>query len=173
MEAPNLLLLDEPTNDLDIHTLTILEDYIEEFQGAVIIVSHDRYLLDKIVDKVFVFEGDGKISGFTGNYSYFKETIKEEEVKEDKTPKKERIKEQSKTLKFSYKEQREWETIDEDIQKLEGDIEELDKQMEEASSEYTKLQELLKQKQELEIKLEEKMERWMYLSELNEKIEKQ
>ena len=172
MEAPNLLLLDEPTNDLDIHTLTILEDYIEEFQGAVIIVSHDRYLLDKIVDKVFVFEGDGKISGFTGNYSYFKETIKEEETKEDKTPKKERVKEQSKTLKFSYKEQREWETIDEDIQKLEGDIEELDKQMEEAASEYTKLQELLKQKQELEIKLEEKMERWMYLSELNEKINK-
>ena len=173
MEAPNLLLLDEPTNDLDIQTLTILEDYIEDFQGAVIIVSHDRYLLDKIVEKVFVFEGNGKIVGHTGNYSYFKETTKEDELKEDKTPKKERIKEQSKIVKFSYKELREWETIDQDIAKLEGDIDILDKEMEAAASEYTRLQELLKQKQELEKKLEEKMERWMYLSELSEKIEKQ
>lgn len=173
MEAPNLLLLDEPTNDLDIQTLTILEDYIEDFQGAVIIVSHDRYLLDKIVEKVFVFEGNGKIVGHTGNYSYFKETIKENELKEDKTPKKERIKEQSKILKFTYKELREWETIDEDIAKIEGDIDKLDKEMEVAASEYTRLQELLNQKQELEKKLEEKMERWMYLSELSEKIDKQ
>lgn len=173
MEAPNLLLLDEPTNDLDIQTLTILEDYIEDFQGAVIIVSHDRYLLDKIVEKVFVFEGNGKIVGHTGNYSYFKETIKEDELKEDKTPKKERIKEQSKILKFSYKELREWETIDEDIAKIEGNIDILVKEMEAAASEYTRLQELLNQKQELEKKLEEKMERWMYLSELEEKISEQ
>ena len=122
MEAPNVLLLDEPTNDLDIQTLTILEEYIEDFPGAVIIVSHDRYLLDKLVEKVFVFEGDGKIAGYTGNYSYFKEIVKEAEEPKEQAPKKERIKEPSKVLKFSYKEQREWDTIDEDIATLEESI---------------------------------------------------
>lgn len=172
MEAPNVLLLDEPTNDLDIQTLTILEGYIEEFSGAVIIVSHDRYLLDKIVEKVFVFEDNAKIVGYTGNYSYFKETKKEEEPK-DQIIKKERIKEPSKTIKFTYKEQREMETIDDDIAKLEDGIVDLEKQMESAASEYTKLEALLKQKQELEQKLEEKMERWMYLTELEERIKNQ
>lgn len=173
MEAPNVLLLDEPTNDLDIQTLTILEEYIEDFPGAVIIVSHDRYLLDKLVEKVFVFEGDGKIAGYTGNYSYFKEIVKEAEEPKEQAPKKERIKEPSKVLKFSYKEQREWDTIDEDIATLEESISNIDKEMEKVASQYTKLEELIKQKQELEQKLEEKMERWMYLSELDEKIKGQ
>lgn len=173
MESPNVLLLDEPTNDLDIQTLTILEEYIEDFPGAVIIVSHDRFLLDKIVDKVFVFEGNGKIMGYTGNYSYFKDVKKEEEQPKDQTIKKERIKEASKILKFSYKEQREWETIDNDIAELEREIVEIDKKMEIAASEYTKLEELLSQKQEIEKRLEDKMERWMYLTEIDEKIEKQ
>ena len=172
IEAPNVLLLDEPTNDLDIETLTILEQYLEEFPGAVIIVSHDRYLLDKIVDKVFVFEGNGKIKGYTGNYSYFKDIKKEEEPKEQIT-KKERIKQPSNIIKFSYKEQREWESIEEDIEKLEGSITDLDKQLETAASEYTKLEVLLRQKQEQEQKLEEKMERWIYLSELSERINEQ
>ena len=179
MEAPNVLLLDEPTNDLDIQTLTILEEYIEDFPGAVVIVSHDRYLLDKLVEKVFVFEGNGKIAGYTGNYSYFKEIVKEiEETKEAKeakeqTLKKERVKEPSKVLKFTYKEQREWDTIDDEIDNLEQSIEKIDKEMEAVASQYTKLEELIKQKRELEAKLEEKMERWVYLSELDEKIKSQ
>lgn len=170
MEAPNVLLLDEPTNDLDIQTLTILEDYIEEFAGAVIIVSHDRYLLDKIVDKVFVFEGNGQIKGYTGNYSYFKEQTKEEEPKV-KEEKKERVKGPSQKLKFSYNEQREWETIDEDISKLEDEIVKIEKEMEASASEYTKLEDLMKKKDQVEGKLEEKMERWVYLSELYEKMQ--
>lgn len=172
MESPNVLLLDEPTNDLDIQTLTILEEYIEEFTGAVIIVSHDRYLLDKIVEKVFVFEGSGQIKAYTGNYSYFKEQTKEEEPK-DKEEKKERVKGPSQKLKFSFNEQREWETIDEDISILEEGITKIGKEMENAASEYTMLEELIKNKEEVEKKLEEKMERWVYLSELDEKIRNQ
>ena len=172
MESPNVLLLDEPTNDLDIQTLTILEEYIEEFTGAVIIVSHDRYLLDKIVEKVFVFEGNGQIKAYTGNYSYFKEQTKEEEPK-DKEEKKERVKGPSQKLKFSFNEQREWETIDEDISILEEGITKIGKEMENAASEYTMLEELIKNKEEVEKKLEEKMERWVYLSELDEKIKNQ
>ncbi len=171
MESPNVLLLDEPTNDLDIQTLTILEEYIEEFQGAVIIISHDRYLLDKIVEKVFVFEGNGEVKGYTGNYSYFKEQTKEVEHKEK--VQKERIKGATQKLKFSYNEQREWETIDEDLAKLEEEILYLEQEMEKASSQYTKLQELMNKKEEIESKFEEKMERWMYLSELEDKIKNQ
>jgi ATP-binding cassette subfamily F protein uup len=174
MEAPNVLLLDEPTNDLDIQTLTILEDYIEEFPGAVVIVSHDRYLLDKIVDKVFVFEGNGNIVGYTGNYSYFTENKKDEIIEEKpKETKMEKKREQNKKLKFSYNEQREWETIDEDIAKLEEKIAIIEKEMEAVASQYTKLEELMIQKQEFEQQLEEKMERWVYLSELQEKIKNQ
>ncbi len=176
MEAPNVLLLDEPTNDLDIDTLTILEDYIEDFPGAVIIVSHDRYLLDKVVEKLFVFEGNGKIVGYTGNYEYFKEISKiekENNVVEKKLEKKERQKENNKPLKLSFKEQKEWDEIDDVIGKLENDLVAIETKMSEASSDYTKLQELFKEKEITESKLEEKMERWIYLSELVEKIEKE
>ncbi len=176
MEAPNVLLLDEPTNDLDIDTLTVLEDYIEEFPGAVIIVSHDRYLLDKVVEKLFVFEGNGKIVGYTGNYEYFRESTKAEKKNkalERKPEKKERQKEVSKAFKFTFNEQREWNEIDTIISKLEDEIVKLNGEIEKSSSDYTKLQELLEKKEKIEDKLEEKMERWIYLSELAEKIEEQ
>lgn len=176
MEAPNILLLDEPTNDLDINTLTVLEDYIEGFPGAVIIVSHDRYLLDKIVEKVFVFEGNSKIVGYTGNYAYFKQQIKEvkeNKVLEEKTIKKDKPLQNNKPLKFSYNEQREWKEIDEVIAKLEDDMAEMDILIEKSATDYTKLQEFIEEKQILEDKLDEKMNRWIYLSELAEKIEEQ
>ncbi|MBU5438414.1 ABC-F family ATP-binding cassette domain-containing protein [Tissierella sp. MSJ-40] len=175
MEAPNVLLLDEPTNDLDIQTLTILEDYLEEFLGAVVAVSHDRYFLDKLVEKVFVFEGKGKIVQYTGNYSYFKEknkkTLEEVSIHSNKPKKKER--ETKKTLKFSYNEQREWEEIDDIIAKLESEIKKVNDKIEESSSEYTVLQELLAEKEKLEFQLDEKMERWLYLNELADKINEQ
>ena len=158
MEAPNVLLLDEPTNDLDIDTLTVLEDYIEEFPGAVIIVSHDRYLLDKVVEKLFVFEGNGKIVGYTGNYEYFKEISKSENTITilEKKPEKGGIPEMAKVANIAC---------------LENEIIEIDSKIEEASSDYARLQELLKEKDMIERRLEEKMERWLYLSELAEKIE--
>ena len=169
MESPNVLLLDEPTNDLDIQTLTILEDYIEEFEGAVIIISHDRYLLDKIVEKVFVFEGNSKIVQYTGNYEYFKSLKQEQEI-EEKTPKKEKERTSPRALKFTFNEQREWETIDDDIGELENKIENKDKEIEKSSTDYSKLEKLISEKEMLEKKLEEKMERWIYLSELEEQI---
>lgn len=175
MEAPNVLLLDEPTNDLDIDTLTILEDYLEEFLGAVIVVSHDRYFLDKIVEKVFVFEGQGKVVEHTGNYSEFKEENSEREEKlilsEKKNKKPEKERPRDRTLKFSYNEQREYDEIDDIILELEEDIEEIDINIEGAATDYMLLEELLVEKKELENQLEEKMERWMYLNELAEKIE--
>ena len=174
MESPNFLLLDEPTNDLDIQTLTILEDYIDDFPGAVVIVSHDRYLLDKTVDKVFVFEGNGEIVQYTGNYAYFKENkLEEEKDKKEKSPKKEKIKETRKTIKLSYNEQREWDIIDDVIEDLESQVDNINKDIEKASRDYIKLEELLKEKAKLEHQLEDKMERWVYLSELVEKIENQ
>lgn len=176
MEAPNVLLLDEPTNDLDIDTLTVLEEYIDEFPGAVIIVSHDRYLLDKVVEKLFVFEGKGKVVGYTGNYEYFREiskTEKQDIVVQKKLEKKERQRENNRPLKLSFKEQKEWDEIDDVIEKLENDLLDIETKMTQASSDYTKLQELFKEKEIIENKLEEKMERWIYLSELVEKIEEQ
>ena len=175
MEAPNVLLLDEPTNDLDIETLTILEDYLEDFAGAVVIVSHDRYFLDKLVDKVFVFEGEGKIVQYTGNYWYYKHNIlnKKQEVNKevDKNSKKEKPKRENKPLKLTFKEQREYEEIDDIIAELEDKIQEIDVKMAEASTDYMALQELLEEKEQLKIQLDEKMQRWVYLYELVEKIE--
>lgn len=178
MEAPNVLLLDEPTNDLDIETLTILEDYLENFQGAVITVSHDRYFLDRMAEKIFAFEGNGRIVQYTGNYSEFKESIsvndnKEKEI-EDKSLKgankdnSERKKE--KALKLSYKEQKEYEEIDAVVAGIEEKIEELEMKISKAGSDYALLQELLEEKEDFEKQLEEKMERWVYLNELAEKI---
>ena len=172
MQAPNVLLLDEPTNDLDIETLTILEDYIESFNGAVIIVSHDRYLLDKIAQKVFVFEGEGVIKEYTGNYSYFKEIDEEKEetkrIVEKAKGEKEKPKKQ---LKFSYNEKREWENIDGEIAALEKEINKIDEELKIYESDYTKLEELLQEKEKVEEELEEKMERWLILSEKLEEFE--
>lgn len=174
MEAPNVLLLDEPTNDLDIETLTILEDYLENFSGAVIAVSHDRYFLDKVAEKVFCFEGDGNIAQYTGNYSDFKEksdrNIEDKEGHKDTKGKKTETREKPKALKFTYKEQKEYEEIDEVIASIEESIRELEAKINEAASDYELLQKLLLQKEEQEKLLEEKMERWVYLNELAEKI---
>lgn len=180
MEAPNVLLLDEPTNDLDIETLTILEDYIESFPGAVISVSHDRYFLDKTVNRIFAFQGDGNIIQYTGNYTDIKESGILEDMSDStgqkpnwkgtgSKPGAERNKE--KPLKFSYKEAREYEEIDSVIALLEEKVQELDKQLADAASDYVLLQQLMKDKEEAERRLEDKMERWVYLNELAEKIE--
>ena len=175
MESPNLLFLDEPTNDLDIDTLTILEEYLEEFNGAVITVSHDRYFLDRIANKIFSFRGKGQIVTITGNYSDYKEYENEflkEESAVDKVEKKvvkERKKE--KPLKFSFKEAREFETIDEDILKKEESIEEVENKINSAGSDFVLLQDLLKEQSKLKEELDYLMERWVYLNELKEKIE--
>ncbi len=175
MEAPNVLLLDEPTNDLDIETLTIVEQYIEQFSGTVIAVSHDRYFLDKIANKIFSFEGEGKILEHTGNYSdyanFCEQTIKKTEVIKEKAEKQNGYnKSKEKTLKFSFKEQKEFEEIDENINKTEKLIEEVEKDILDAVSDYVLLQSLMDKKIELEEKLNYYMERWVYLNELDEKI---
>ncbi|WP_422486947.1 ABC-F family ATP-binding cassette domain-containing protein [Gudongella sp. DL1XJH-153] len=174
MESPNVLLLDEPTNDLDIQTLQILEEYLEEFSGPVIVVSHDRYLLDKISEKVFLLK-NGTIKGFTGNYDFFRSLWKEEEKKEAEaeTPKKEKPRKRSKTLKFSFNEAREWETIEDDLETLQDEIDKIDKEMHQAASQYTKLQELIDKKEKLQKEHETMLERWLELSEKAEMIEQE
>ena len=181
MEAPNVLLLDEPTNDLDIETLNRLEDYLDDFGGVVITVSHDRYFLDRICNKIFSYEGNGKIDIYTGNYGDYllskeEEAInnKEKEVAVDKNKKEPSVdknKNKGKVLKFSFKEQREFETIDEEIMTLEEKIEELDSLMAKHASEYGRLQELMEEKSKVEEELAFKYERWEYLNELAAQIE--
>lgn len=175
MEAPNVLLLDEPTNDLDIETLSILEDYIESFDGPVITVSHDRYFLDKITNKIFSFEGNGKIKEYTGNYFYFRELEKEiePEITEEKVRLKKEAAVKEKPLKFTYKEEKEFDEIDNVIEEIENNISETEDKINSSSSDYSLLQKYLAEKEELEKLLDEKMERWAYLNELAEKIEKQ
>ncbi len=173
-EAPNVLLLDEPTNDLDIETLTVLEDYLEDFDGAVIAVSHDRYFLDRMADSIFVFEGSGRIARHTGNYfDYISETalVKAPEKAVEKAPEKKPAQAKEKPLKFSYKEQREFESIDSDIAELEQKLEEMEGKIERSATDFVKLQKLLEEKGELEKQLDHKMERWIYLNELSEKIQ--
>ncbi|HFD2040327.1 TPA: ABC-F family ATP-binding cassette domain-containing protein [Clostridium perfringens] len=181
MEAPNVLLLDEPTNDLDIETLNRLEDYLDDFGGVVITVSHDRYFLDRICNKIFSYEGNGKIDIYTGNYGDYllskeEEAVnnKEKEVAVDKNKKEPSVdknKNKGKVLKFSFKEQREFETIDEEIMTLEEKIEELDSLMAKHASEYGRLQELMEEKSKVEEELAFKYERWEYLNELAAQIE--
>lgn len=165
IQQPNVLLLDEPTNDLDIATLTVLEDYLHEFAGSVITVSHDRYFLDKVAEKLLIFEGNGKIISYFGSIIEYLEQqipVKEEKAVKAKPQPKERKK------KLSYNEQKEWETIEEDIALLESRIEELTESMNHQGDDFTKLQDLQKDIDASEQALEEKMDRWEYLSEIVE-----
>ena len=192
MSAPNVLILDEPTNDLDIQTLTILENYLDGFDGIIIVVSHDRYFLDRTVRRIFAFVGEGAIRQYEGGYSDYlirKEleglpdmtvksmgvgsTAQTEKSGSENSAEDSRAtwKKHDKKLKFSYKEQREFETIDEEITALEEKIEVLDAQMLENASNSVKLNELLEKKEEVSQQLDEKMDRWVYLNDLNEQIQ--
>ena len=187
MEAPNVILLDEPTNDLDIQTLVILEDYLDTFPGIVITVSHDRYFLDRVVNRIFAFEGQGRVQQYEGGYTDYLRAFElrhpQKEAQEENTPRegqkavnRSNWKETAgapKKKKLSFKEQKEWETIEDEIAALESGIEALEKEMEGAASNYARLNELMKTKSEKETALEEKMDRWMYLNELVEQIEGQ
>ena len=196
MESPNVLILDEPTNDLDIPTLTILEDYLDSFNGIIITVSHDRYFLDNLVDRIFAFEGNGVLKQYEGGYTDYLEAsrglvgnagsqlsktdnyttkIGNQPTKADnqtnkKPTAKDWKKDQPTKLKFSYKEQKEYETIDDDIAALEDKIEELEQEMLRNATNSAKLSEIMVQKEDAENALEEKMERWVYLNDLAEKI---
>lgn len=179
MNAPNLLFLDEPTNDLDIETLTILEDYLDNFDGPVFAVSHDRYFLDRIANKIFSFDGNGKISKYVGNYSdYCQNNREKNEVKlkaesaEKSNNKKNKENKKEKPLKFSFNEKREFEEIDGIIEHLENSLVEVEDKINGAGSNYALLQELISEKENFEKQLEEKMDRWAYLNELSEKISK-
>lgn len=180
MGSPNILMLDEPTNDLDIQTLTILESYLDDFPGAVIVVSHDRYFLDRIISKLFSFIGNGTVKQFAGNYSDYSESILETETELEKLNQKTILeKEVSKAenkkdrpLKFTFKEQKEFEQIDERIANLENEIKEVIFNINESSSDFERLQELLLKQEELERQLNEAMVRWEYLNELAEEIER-
>ena len=176
MEAPNVLILDEPTNDLDVTTLTILEDYLDHFDGIVITVSHDRYFLDRMVKRIFAFDGKGTLRQHEGGYTEYAARIAAETSEEEvKTPVKKgvdtRVKE--KKLKFTYKEQKEYETIESDIAALEEKIEELEASMSKFARDFVKLNQITKEKEEAEALLEEKMDRWMYLEDLKAKIDAQ
>lgn len=190
MEAPNVLILDEPTNDLDIPTLTILEDYLESFAGIVITVSHDRYFLDNVVDRIFAFEENGVLRQYEGGYTDYLDAVRRNletqtdmkahtvgEQAEEKSAGKNSAKSwkqnQSSKIKFSYKEQREYETIDEEIAELEEKIASLEQEIMENATNSAKLSELMVKKEETETALEAKMERWVYLNDLAEKIEMQ
>ncbi|EGO2738541.1 ABC-F family ATP-binding cassette domain-containing protein, partial [Enterococcus faecalis] len=168
ISQPNVLLLDEPTNDLDIDTLTILEDYIQMFKGAVIAVSHDRYFLDKTMDKLLVFQGNGQILSFYGTMSEYLANQKEQEKVKEKPlnkPVKEASTEKKEKTKLTYMEQKEWATIEEDITQLETKLETLTEEMNHQGDDFVRLQELQEAVTATEQLLEEKMNRWEYLSE--------
>lgn len=191
MGAPNVLLLDEPTNDLDIQTLTVLEAYLDEFPGAVFVVSHDRYFLDRTVDKIMAFEGGGVVAVHVGDYSDYEERTQQAggqtapDLRKTGTDRSDRSDAgpqassgsrdpgRGEKLKFSYNEQREYETIDATIEAAEQRLAAISGEMESAASDAVRLQELMQQQQEAEAELERLMERWTYLNELAEKIEAQ
>ena len=179
MQAPNVLIFDEPTNDLDIATLTILEDYLDEFSGAVIIVSHDRYFLDRLCIRTFSFEGDGIVRHFPGGYT---DAMKAKELEgltaqmnasHDSSPRVDSRPQRQKKLKFSYKEQKEFESIDDEIAALEEKISEKESEMAATGSDYVKLQKLTEERDSLAAALDEKTERWFYLNDLAEQIANQ
>jgi ATP-binding cassette subfamily F protein uup len=190
MEAPNVLVLDEPTNDLDIKTLTILEDYLRTFRGIVITVSHDRYFLDKIATRIFAFEENGVLRQYEGNFGDYKAAVADYQQEliqisvsinnsevNTKQPVDKGIEQKTRTtekkLKFTYNEQREYDQIDDILAALEQKISEVDTQIAASASEYGKLNDLLAKKDILEQEYEVKMERWVYLNDLNEQINAQ
>lgn len=181
MSAPNVLILDEPTNDLDIATLAVLEDYLDSFEGIVITVSHDRYFLDRVVDRIFAFEENGEIVQYEGDYTTYmqKAMAKGQYMPERSEPKKEENdsratwKNREKKLKFTYMEQKEYEMIDADIEALETQIAQIEEEMVNVASQYTELAKLTAQKEELEQQLSDKMDRWVYLNDLAEQIAQQ
>lgn len=176
MRAPNVLIMDEPTNDLDIETIEVLEDYLEHFPGAVIAVSHDRYFLDKIASHILEFSGQGQIQCFLGGYSAY---LNQKEAPEQKKPRPaenaapQTKRPQATRLRFTFKEQREYEMIDGQIEALEQQLACTEQEMEEAASDYSRLQALVSQKESLQGELEERMERWVYLNDLAERIRAQ
>ncbi len=173
MTAPNVLILDEPTNDLDIQTLRVLEDYLDQFDGILITVSHDRYFLDRVTNRLLVFVGERQIQQYEGSFSeWFEENGGfAKEVKEEKEFKEKTVKTKTTKLKFTYLEQKEYETIEEDIEKLEEQIASLEEGIMQAATDFVKLNELTQEKEAKEQVLDEKMERYIYLTELAEKIE--
>lgn len=182
MGAPNVLLLDEPTNDLDIQTLTVLEDYLDSFPGIVAVVSHDRYFLDRVARRIFAFEEDKRVVQYEGGYTDYQIAFaqKQQDGSQAEKPAQAEAKKPSfdgrmkpKKLKFTYQEQRDWETIEDDIAKIEEQLSDLDKQIEQAASDYGRLRGLMEEKQQAETALEEKMDRWMYLTDLAERISNQ
>ena len=175
MEAPNVLLLDEPTNDLGVTTLSILEDYLLGFPGPILAVSHDRFFLDKLAESIFEVRGDGEIHRFTGNWTDWQAKRRAEEAPSPKAekPKPAAERPRERKLKFTFKEQREFETIDADLAELEAQITACQTEQESCGSDYVKLQELQARQAELEAALEEKTERWVYLNELKEQIDAQ
>ncbi|NLN65068.1 MAG: ABC-F family ATP-binding cassette domain-containing protein [Clostridiaceae bacterium] len=179
MGAPNVLMLDEPTNDLDIQTLTVLENYLDDFPGVVIVVSHDRYFLDRVADKIFSFEGNGEVRQYAGNYTDYRQYAEQlqqsaadqsrETEKQNRNEKREVKKDRP--LKFTYREQKEFEQIDGIIEALEKKLQRITLEMNDASSDFQKLQQLVAEKDGVEKQLEDAIERWTYLNELYEKIE--
>lgn len=180
MSGPNILLLDEPTNDLDIETLVVLEDYLEDFKGAVIAVSHDRYFLDRMSERIFSFEGNGKIVQYTGNYSDFKEksncarenggshnmAVKASTtLDKNSNSKSDHEKQKDRPLRFTFHEQKEYAAIDDIIAELEGKLKIISAKINESAADYVLLQQLVIEKETLEKELNEKMERWVYLNE--------
>ena len=177
MEAPNVLILDEPTNDLDVTTLAILEDYLDSFDGIVITVSHDRYFLDRIVQRIFAFEEDGRLKQYEGGYTDYALRISVEAQLQaeaqagtsGKKGKPDHMK--AKKLKFTFQEQRDYETIEAEIASMEEKAEQLEKDIVAAATDFVRLNSLTQEKEELESLLEQKMERWMYLEDLAARIE--
>lgn len=176
MQAPNVLILDEPTNDLDIETLEVLEEYLDGFGGIVIVVSHDRYFLDRTVDRIFAFEENGKLRQYEGGFSDYR--AKCGAAPENKPPagsgakpgKPAYVKDRSNAPRFTYQEQKEYETIEADLDALEKELEAVEKEIAGAATQYSRLTELMQDKEQMEQALEHKMERWLYLSSLAEKI---
>ncbi len=174
MGAPNVLLLDEPTNDLDVQTLTILEDYLDGFAGAVVAVSHDRYFLDRIAQRIFAYEGEGRIRQYPGGYSDYAR-LREEDARAQEKPAPKKAEppreKREKKAKFTFREQKEFETIDADVERAEAAVRGIEAQMEAAQADYVELQRLTQEREQAQAALDALTERWVYLHDLHERME--